>query len=127
MLPTIPKTPSTKMQIATKVPVPLMMQNTPLSVRGSCIERAMAVAMASYAILFILISSSVVRGRPVAESEKKNAVDQAEISRTGINVTVFDCNSEKTQIGQISLVDMAKCTNDSSKNLYHSITRRCAN
>ena len=82
----------------------------------------MAVAMASFAILFILISPSVVRGRPVPESE--NAVDHAEFSRTGINVTVFDCNSEKTQIGQISLVDMVKCTNDSSKNLYHSPANR---
>ena len=31
----------------------------------------MAVAMASFAILFILISPSVVRGRQVPESEKK--------------------------------------------------------
>ena len=31
----------------------------------------MAVAMASYAILFILISPSVVRGRPVPESGEK--------------------------------------------------------
>ena len=84
----------------------------------------MAVAMASYAILFILISPSVVRGRPVPESE--NAVDHAEFSRTGINVTVFDCNSEKTQIGQVSLVDMVKCTNDSSKNLYHSSKQNCS-
>ena len=84
----------------------------------------MAVAMASYAILLILISPSVVRGRPVPESGGKNAVDNSEFSRTGINVTVFDCNSEKTQIGQISLVDMVKCTNDSSKNLYHSPENR---
>ena len=84
----------------------------------------MAVAMASFAILFILISPSVVRGRPVAESEKKNAVDHAEFSRTGINVTVFDCTSEKTQISQISLVDMIRCSNDSSKNLYHSPANR---
>ena len=73
----------------------------------------MAVAMASYAILLILISPSVVRGRPVPESE--NAVDHAEFSRTGINVT---------QIGQVSLVDMVKYTNDSSKNLYHSPANR---
>ena len=84
----------------------------------------MAVAMASYAILFILISPSVVRGRPVPESGGKNAVDHSEFSQTGINVTVFDCNSEKTQIGQVSLVDMVKCTNDSSKNLYHSPANR---
>ena len=84
----------------------------------------MDVAMASFAILFILISPSVVRGKPVPESEKRNAVDHAEFSRTGINVTVFDCNSEKTQISQISLVDIVKCTNDSSKNLYHSPANR---
>ena len=52
-------------------------------------------AMASVAILFILISPSVVIARPLPEYEKKSAVDHAEFSRTGLNVTVFDCTSEK--------------------------------
>ena len=80
----------------------------------------MAVAMASYAILFILISPSVVRGRPVPESE--NAVDHAEFSRTGLNVTVFDCTSEKNQISQISLVDMIRCSNDSNNSTFPFIS-----
>ena len=81
-------------------------------------------AMASVAILFILISPSVVIARPLPEYEKKSAVDHAEFSRTGLNVTVFDCTSEKTQISQIILVDMIRCSNDSSKNLYHSPANR---